>query len=100
MKKNLLAVVVALGLCHSAVFANPPADLVTGKATLTIDESSSQQLKPASSPLKTNPFAIKSEGSYVVAPLCWTWIDPVYGFAEEFFWEEWWTIEDWIAAFS
>jgi len=83
MKKNLLAVAVALGLWHSAVLGNLPTDELPGKVSPTIDEISFQPLVSASSPMNNDPFAKSSEGAYLVAPICWTFIDRVNGRAQE-----------------
>jgi len=72
MKKNLLAVVVALGLWHSAVHATLSTNELPGKVSPTIDEISFQSLISASSPADADPFALKSDGAYNVAPkICW-----------------------------
>ena len=83
MNKNLLAVAVVLGLWHSAILANQPTDVSPGKLSPTIDESSFQPLASASSPAVTDPFAMTSEGAYLVTPRCFTVIDRVSGTAQE-----------------
>lgn len=83
--KKLLAV-VTLSLWHSAVFAYLFADEMPGKVSPTVDEISFQSLRAESSTLYTNPFALTSEGAYMVAPECLTFVNPVFGFAEEICW--------------
>jgi len=86
MKKNLLAVAVVFGLWHSAVLANLSTDELPVKVSPTIDEISFQPLVSASSPMNNDPFAKSSERAYPVALSCWTFINPVLGFAEEICW--------------
>ena len=86
MKKNLLAVAVVLGLWHSAILANQLTDMLPAKVSPTIDESSYQPFASALSPAGTDPFTLTSEGAYLVASECLTFVDPVFGFAEEICW--------------
>lgn len=86
--KKLLAV-VTLSLWHSAVFAYLFADEMPGKLSPTVDEISFQSLRAESSTLYTNPFALTSEGAYMVAPECITLINPANGAAQEYcYWED------------
>lgn len=84
--KKLLAVVITLGLWHSAVLANLLPVEMPGKVSPTVDEISFQSFRAESSTVDTNPFAMKSEGAFMVAPLCWIIIDPTLGFAEQICW--------------
>ena len=75
MKKNLFAVVVALGLWCSAALATPPTNELAGKVSPTIDEVCIQPSVSGCqvselSPANQNPFALNSEGAVKVAPLC------------------------------
>ena len=85
--KKLLAVVITLGLWHSAVLANVLPVEMPGKVSPTVDEISFQSLSIESSTVYTNPFALTWEGAYMVAPECVTLINPANGAAQEYCWD-------------
>ena len=67
MKKNVLAVVAAAGLWHTAAFANlqPDGDMID-KAPLTTTEVTFQPMQSVTELVAADPFALTSEGSYVI----------------------------------
>jgi hypothetical protein len=87
MNKKLLFVAVAAALWNTVTLANlqPTSESATPTSP-TVEEISYQRLRSAATSVTADPFAPAKEGAYHVAPLCWTFVDPWYGFAEEICW--------------